>query len=131
QLQRYKVKVGPDTAPVTGLPATILEAAPQPERSRARRAFLIALIAAVGINFGAILGLVGYGVLQAFGVFGEPAIEKIQREQGASIGQLESTIAALGASVTGLSAHINATGEPEDATNRPRAQIRDAARALP
>src|SRR5262249_10258530 len=76
QLQLYKVKVGPDTAPVTGLPATILEAAPQPGRSRARRAFLIALIAAVGINFGAILGLVGYGVLQAFGVFGEPAIEK-------------------------------------------------------
>jgi X-X-X-Leu-X-X-Gly heptad repeat protein len=126
QLQLYKVKVGPDTVPVAGLPATISQPAPQPERSRARRAFLIALIAAVGINFGAILGLIGYGVLQAFGVFGEPAIEKIQREQGASIGQLESTVAALGASVTGLSAHVNATGEREDATNRRVAEIDDA-----
>jgi outer membrane murein-binding lipoprotein Lpp len=112
---------------VDGLPATIPEAgAPRPVRSRAARAFLIALIAATGVNFGAILGLVGFGVLQAFGVFGEPAIEKIQREQGASLGQLESTVAALGASVSGLSAHVNATGEREDAMNRRVAEIDDA-----
>jgi outer membrane murein-binding lipoprotein Lpp len=126
QLQLYKVKLGPDVMPIAGLPATIPEPAPQPPNSRARRAFLIALIAATGVNFGAILGLVGYGLLQAFGVFGEPAIETIQREQGASLVQLESTVAALGASVTGLSAHVNAAGEREDAANRRVAEIDDA-----
>src|SRR5690348_14735904 len=101
-LRLYKVKVGPDAPHVAGLPATIPVAdEPEPGRSRARRAFLIALIAATGVNFGAILGLVSWGVLQAFGVFGEPAIETVQREQGASIAQLDATVQALNASVTG------------------------------
>ena len=130
QLQFYKVKAGPDAPPAPGLPAIIPEPAPQPERSRARRAFLIALIAAVGINFGAILGLVGFGVLQAFGVLGEPAVEKIQREQGASLVQLEATVAALNASVTGLGAHVNAAGGREDAANRRVAEIGDAVDVL-
>jgi outer membrane murein-binding lipoprotein Lpp len=126
-LRLYKVKVGPDATPVAGLPATIPVAdEPQPGRSRARRAFLIALIAATGVNFGAILGLVGWGVLQAFGVFGEPAIETVQREQGASIAQLDATVQALNASVTGLSAHFNAAGAREDETNRRVAEIGDA-----
>jgi outer membrane murein-binding lipoprotein Lpp len=126
-LRLYKVKVGPDSKPAE---TTALVPAMPPARSRARRAFLIALIAAVGINFGAILGLVGWGVLQAFGLFGEPAIEKVQRAQGASIAQIETTIEALNASVTGLSAHFNATGEREDAANRRVAEIGDAVDVL-
>jgi outer membrane murein-binding lipoprotein Lpp len=122
-LQLYKVKAGPHAksavAP-TPAPAT------PPVRSRATRAFLIALMAVVGINFGAILGLVGWGVLQAFGVFGEPAIEKVQREQGASIAQIEASVEALNASVTGLSAHFNAAGAREDAANRRIAEIGEA-----
>jgi hypothetical protein len=126
-LQLYKVGVGPDAKPITDAPAASSQAgAPQPARSRAARAFLIALIAAVGVNFGALLGLVGWGVLQALGVFGEPAIEKIQREQGASIAQVEASVQALNASVMGLSAHVNATGEREDAANRRVAEIGDA-----
>jgi len=126
-LRLYKVKTGPDATPVAGLPAMIPVAdEPQPGRSRARRAFLIALIAATGVNFGAILGLVGWGVLQAFGVFGEPAIETVQREQGASIAQLDATVQALNASVMGLSAHVNAAGEREDTANRRVAEIDDA-----
>ena len=122
-LRLYKVKVGPEAKPAE---TTALVPAAPPARSRARRAFLIALIAVVGINFGAILGLVGWGVLQALGVFDEPAIEKVQRAQGASIAQIEATIEALNASITGLSAHVNATGEREDAANRRVAEIGDA-----
>src|ERR1043166_8237967 len=122
-LRLYKVKVGPEAKPAE---TTALVPAAPPARSRARRAFLIALIAVVGINFGAILGLVGWGVLQAFGLVGEPAIEKVQRAQGASIAQIEATLEALNASVTGLSAHVNATGEREDAANRRVAEIGDA-----
>jgi hypothetical protein len=122
-LQLYKVKAGPDAKPADA--PTPSPAAP-PARSRATRAFLIALIAAVGINFGAILGLVGWGVLQAFGVFGEPAIEKVQRAQGASIAQIEASVEALNASVTGLSAHVNAAGEREDAANRRVAEVGEA-----
>jgi len=126
-LRLYKVKIGPDSK--TAETTALVPAAP-PARSGARRAFLIALIAAVGINFGAILGLVGWGVLQAFGLFGEPAVEKVQRAQGASIAQIETTIEALNASVMGMSAHFNATGEREDAANRRVAEIGDAVDVL-
>jgi outer membrane murein-binding lipoprotein Lpp len=126
-LQLYKVKEGPDAKPADA--PTPSPAAP-PARSRATRAFLIALIAAVGINFGAILGLVGWGVLQAFGVFGEPAIEKVQRAHGASIAQIEASVEALNASVTGLGAHVNAAGEREDAANRRVAEIGEAVGVL-
>jgi outer membrane murein-binding lipoprotein Lpp len=122
-LQLYRVKAGPDAKSADG--PTPAPATP-PARSRATRAFLIALIAVVGINFGAILGLVGWGVLQAFGVFGEPAIEKVQRAQGASIAQIEASVEALNASVTGLSAHFNAAGAREDAANRRIAEIGEA-----
>lgn len=125
QLKLYRVKNGPDASTGTALQVVPLPVA-APQRSRATRAFLIVLIAAVGINFGAILGLVGWGVLQAFGVFGEPAIEKVQRAQGASIAEIEASVEALNASVTGLSAHFNAAGAREDATNRRVAEIGDA-----
>jgi outer membrane murein-binding lipoprotein Lpp len=124
-LKLYRVKTGPEASPSTELTIVPLPAAP-PQRSRATRAFLVALIVAVGINFGALLGLVGWGVLQAFGVFGEPAIETVQREQGASIAQLDATVQALNASVMGLSAHVNAAGEREDTANRRVAEIDDA-----
>src|SRR5262249_31406277 len=42
----------------------------------------------------------------------------------------ETTIEALNASVTGLSAHFNATGEREDAANRRVAEIGDAVDVL-
>jgi outer membrane murein-binding lipoprotein Lpp len=124
-LKLYRVKTGPEETPRTELALVPAPAAP-PVRSRATRAFLIALIVAVGINFGAVLGLVGWGVLQAFGMFGEPAIETVQREQGNSIAQLDATVQALNASVMGLSAHVNATGEREDAANKRVAEIDDA-----
>jgi len=126
-LKLYKVRTGPDAKPAdASAPAPAAPTA----RTGATRAFLVALIAAVGVNFGALLGLVAWGVLQAFGVFGEPAIEKIQREQGASITQLDATVQALNASVMGLSAHVNAAGEREDTANRRVAEIGDAVGVL-
>jgi len=123
-LQLYRVKEGPDAAPPAGAAAPAV--GPQGERSRGRRALLLGLVAAVALNTGALLGLVGWGVLQALGVFGEPAIETIQREQAASISQLDASVQALNASVTGLSAHINTTGEREDVTGRRIAEMGEA-----
>jgi outer membrane murein-binding lipoprotein Lpp len=128
-LKLYRVKTGPEAAPRTELTLVPVPVTP-PGSNRARRAFLIVLIIAVGINFGALLGLVGWGVLQAFGVLGEPAIETVQREQGVSIAQLDATVQALNASVMGLSAHVNATGEREDAASRRVAEIGDAVGVL-
>jgi hypothetical protein len=126
-LQLYRMKAGPDAKPAAEPQPPAADAgATQPTRSRGTRIFLIVLIAAVGVNFGAILGLVGWGVLQALGVFGEPAIETVQRAQGASIAQLDATVQALNASVMGLSTHVNAAGERETATSRRMAEIDDA-----
>jgi hypothetical protein len=129
-LQLYKVKAGPDEKPAPAAdaqPAPVeAGSAPAPQRSRATRAFLIVLIAAVAVNFGALLGQLGWGVLQAFGWVAAPAVETVQREQGASIAQLDATVHALNASVMGLSATVNAAGERDEAARRRTAEI-DAA----
>jgi outer membrane murein-binding lipoprotein Lpp len=128
-LKLYRVKEGPDAKSAAPSPAA--EAgAPPARRPRGTRAFLIAIIAAVAVNSGALLGLVGWGVLQAFGLFGEPAIETMQREQAASISKLDASVQALNASVTGLSAHVNSTGEREDAAGRRIAEMGEAIGAL-
>ncbi|HXW26122.1 MAG TPA: hypothetical protein VEK73_15370 [Xanthobacteraceae bacterium] len=120
----YKVKA--EAKPAADAPPAPAQVSAPPQRSRATRAFLIALIAAVAVNTGALIGLVGWGVLQAFGVFGEPAIETVQREHAASLARLDASVEALNASVMGLSAHVNAAGEREDAANRRVAEIDDA-----
>jgi outer membrane murein-binding lipoprotein Lpp len=122
-LKLYRVKEGPDVAPAA---SPIVAAGAPVKRTRSTRAFLIAMIAAVAVNSGALLGLVGYGVLQAFGVLGEPAIETAQRAQAASIVKLDASVEALNASVLGLSAHVNTAGEREDAANRRIAELGDA-----
>ena len=101
------------------------EGAP-PKRNRATRAFLIALIAAVAVNFGAVSGSVGWSVLQALGWVAAPAIEAMQREQAASLSQLDATVQALNAAVVGLNARADSAGEREGATGRWLAEIDDA-----
>jgi outer membrane murein-binding lipoprotein Lpp len=125
-LQIYKLKAGPDAQPeAEAEPASADAAAPQPKRPRATRAFLIAIITAVAVNSGALIGLMGWGVLQALGLTAEPAIETVQREHAASISQLDATVQALTASVMGLSAHVNATGDRDEATNRRLAEFNE------
>ncbi len=106
-------------------PVPAAEGAP-PKRSRATRAFLIALIAAVAVNFGAVSGSVGWSVLQALGWVAAPAIEAMQREQAASLSQLDATVQALNAAVVGLNARADSAGEREGATGRWLAEIDDA-----
>src|SRR5712691_4350370 len=113
-IQIYKVKAGPDAKPAAAADAEPAPAeaagAPAPKRDRATRAFLIAMIAAVAVNFGAILGIGAWSVLQAVGVIGEPAIEAAQRRQAASMSELDATVHALNAAVIGLSARADSAG---------------------
>lgn len=129
-LQIHKAKAAADAerdaAAAAGPAPTDAGGAAAPTRSRATRAFLITLIAAVAINFGALLGLVGWGVLQALGLAAEPAIEAVQREQAASISQLDATVHALNAAVMGLSARANPAGDRDEAAARRMAEIEAA-----
>ncbi len=99
--------------------------APGSKRDRAGRAVLIAIVA-VAVNFGAGLGLMGWGALQALGLVAEPAIESVQRKQTALMSQLDATVHALTAAVVGLSARVYSAGEREDAASLRMTEI-DAA----
>ena len=93
------------------------------KRHPAARALLIAMMVMVGVNFGAIVGLVGWGALQALGLVEEPAIESAQRKQAALISQLDETVHALAAAVVGLSTHVDSAAGREEAANRRMAEI--------
>jgi hypothetical protein len=130
----HKLKVVPETKPVVvpeATPATQpAETTAAPQRDRTTRIFLICLIAAVAVNFGAMLGLAGSTVLpevlRAFGLADEPPIEAMQRKQAIAIGQLNATADALNAAVAGLTARVDFSGEREEATRDRLADI-DAA----
>jgi chromosome segregation ATPase len=55
------------------------------------------------VSFGAVLGLVGWPVLQAFGWVKEPVIETVQRSQAELISRLDAAVADLGARVASTS----------------------------
>jgi predicted secreted protein len=132
--QLHKLKVLPETKPViaaaTTAPTLAADSAAAPRRDRTTRIFLICLIAAVAVNFGAMLGLAGSSllpeVLRAFGLADEPPIEAMQRKQGIAIGQLNATVDALNAAVAGLTARVDFSGEREEKTRDRLADI-DAA----
>jgi hypothetical protein len=105
-------------------PASVdADAAPRPKRDRATRAFLIGLIAVIAVNFGALVGQLGWGVLQGLGWVAEPAIESVQRDQAASISQLDATVHALSAAVAGLGARVDSAADREEAGSRRMAEI--------
>jgi hypothetical protein len=128
-LQIHKVKTWWDAqraSPLDAGPTVGNDAgASEPKRDPVSRIFLIA-IAAVAVNCGAGLGLVGWGALQSLGWVDEPAIETVQRQQTALISQLEETVHGLSAAVAGLSARVYSAGDREDALSRRMAEI-DAA----
>ncbi len=88
-----------------------------PKRDRAVRALPIAIIAAVAVNFGAVVGLFGWGALQALGLVDEPAIETVQRSQAALISQLDASVQAVSGAVVGLSARLDAAEVRDEAAN--------------
>jgi hypothetical protein len=130
--QLHKLKVIAETKPAaTGsTPATQANETAAPRRDRASRIFLICLIAAVAVNFGAMVGLAGTTVLpevlRSFGLADEPPIEAMQRRQAIAIGQLNATVDALNAAVAGLTARVDFSGDREEKTRDRLADI-DAA----
>jgi hypothetical protein len=84
----------------------------------AARALLIAMLVMVGVNFGAVVGVFGWGALQALGLVAEPAIETAQRRQAALISQLDETVHGLDAAVAGLSARVESAAGREAAADR-------------
>ena len=128
--QILKVKAGPDAklavTPDAGSAPTETDAIPGPERDRATGAFPIAMIVMISVNFGAVLGLVGWPVLQALGVVNKPVIEVVQRNQADLISQLDATVNVLNAAVVDLSARVASAGDRQEATSRYLTEI-DAA----
>ncbi len=125
-------QIGKVKAPSHATPFSTLDAGPAPtdadgasgsKRHPAARALLIAMMVMVGVNFGAVVGLVGWGALQALGLVEAPAIESAQRRQAALISQLDETVYALDAAVVGLSVRVDSAAGREEAANRRMAEI--------
>jgi len=109
----------PASAQAAGIPGL--------KRAGTTRAVLVTMI---GLNFGAVLGLVGWPMLQALKVVNEPVIETVQRNQGEVISQLEATIRTLNATVTELHARVTSAGERQDVDRARLAEIDLAMGAL-
>ena len=98
-------------------------AIPALKRARATRTVLITMI---GLNFGAVLGLVGWPMLQAVGVVNAPVIETVQRNQADLINQLDMNVRTLNAAVAELHARVSAATERQE-VDRARLQEIDLA----
>jgi hypothetical protein len=128
QLPIYKVKAWWDAklASAQGAPGASKAAAVSARKpDRAGRALLVAT-AALAVNVGAGVGLMGWGALQALGLVDEPAIESMQRKHTGLIAQLDATIDTSHAAVAGLSARVYSAADREEDTARRIAEI-DAA----
>ena len=97
-----------------------------PEPNRDRAILPVAMMAMIGVSFGAVLGLVGWPVLQAFGLVNEPVIEVAQRNQAELISRLDSTVQVLDARVADLTARVASTSDKQEAASQFTAEI-DAA----
>jgi hypothetical protein len=86
--------------------------------NRATRIVLIALIAMVAVNFGALVGQFGWSMLQALGWVAEPAIESVQRSQGDAISQLDATVHALSGAIAGMAARVDSAADRAEAASR-------------
>lgn len=73
------------------------------EPSRDRATLPAAMMVMIAVNFGAVLGLVGWPMLQAYGLVKEPAIEVAQRNQAELMSRLDATVADLNARVASTS----------------------------
>ena len=106
--------------------STEADGRPEPKGDRATREFPIAMIVMIAVNFGVVLGLVGWPVLQALGVVNKPVIEVVQRSQADLISQLDATVHALNDAVAELSARVVSAADRQEATSRSMTEI-DAA----
>jgi hypothetical protein len=109
----------PDASPAT----TEADGIPEPTRDRAISAFPIAMMLMVGVSFGAVLGLVGWPVLQAMGLVNEPVIETVQRNQSELISRLDAAVQVLNSTVADLSARVASTSDRQEAASQFMAEI--------
>jgi chromosome segregation ATPase len=84
----------------------------------------------IGVNFGAVLGLVGWPMLQALKVVNEPGSEVVQRNQGDSISRLDASVNSLNTVVADLHARVTSAGERQEDDRRRLAEIDAAFGAL-
>jgi len=91
-----------------------------PKRDRITRAVLVTMI---GVNFGAVLGLMGWPVLQALNVVNAPVAEIVQRNQGDSISRLDASVQTLNTVVADLHARVTSAGERQEADRQHLAEI--------
>jgi hypothetical protein len=87
---------------------------PKPTRDRATLPAVMMVM--IAVNFGAVLGLVGWPALQAFGVVSKPAIEVVQQNQAELMSRLDATIADL-------SARVSSTSDRQEAASQFMAEI--------
>src|SRR6476620_7974654 len=73
------------------------------EPNRDRATLPAAMMVMTAVTFGAVLGLVGWPVLQASGLVNEPVIETVQRNQAELMSRLDATVADLNARVASTS----------------------------
>ena len=123
--QIFKTKAWPEAKPAFTLDAssasTEADGIPQPNRDRA--ILPVAMMAMIGVTFGAVLGLVGWPVLQAFGLVNEPVIEVVQRNQAELISRLDSTVQVLDARIADLTARVASTSDKQEAASQFTAEI--------
>lgn len=94
-----------------------------PEPAGDRAALPVAIMVMIAVNFGAVLGLVGWPVLQGFGLVNEPAMEVVQRNQAELISRLDSTVQALNATVADLGTRVASTSDKQEAASQFIAEI--------
>jgi hypothetical protein len=111
----------PAFTPEASAPSTEADSIPEPKRDRA--ILPVTIIVMIGVNFGAVLGLVGWPVVQAFGLVNEPVIEVVQRSQAGLISRLDSTVQALNGTVGDLSARVASTSDKQEAVSQFMAEI--------
>src|SRR5262245_24623958 len=87
-----------------------------PEPTRDGTSVPAAMMVMTAVTFGAVLGLVGWPMLQAFGLVKEPVIETVQRNQAELISRLDATVAEL-------SARVASTSDKQEAASQFMAEI--------
>ena len=103
--QNIMTKAWPESKPAfppdASSASTPADGIQKPDRDRAN--LPVAMMVMIAVNFGAVLGLVGWPVLQASGLVNEPVIERVQRNQAELMSRLDATVADLNARVASTS----------------------------
>src|SRR5512134_1419311 len=125
--QFFKMKAWPEAKPAVtsdaGPAPAEADGNPQPNRDGAILALPIAMMVMTGVSFGAVLGLVGWPVLQALGVVNEPVIEVVQRNQADLISRLDASVQVLTTAVAELSARVDSATDRQEAASQRMTEV--------